>query len=33
MDVVTPAPGAELPDAEQLISDERGVRLAREADD
>ncbi len=27
------ARGAELPDAEQLISDERGVRLAREADD
>jgi cyanophycin synthetase len=33
MDVVTPAPGAELPDAEHLIRDARGVRLAREADD
>ena len=29
----TPSPGAELPDAEQLIRDDRGVRLAREADD
>lgn len=28
-----PSPGAELPDSEQLIRDERGVRLAREADD
>ena len=27
------APGAEMPDFEQLIRDERGVRLAREADD
>ena len=27
------APGAELPDAEHLIRDARGVRLAREADD
>jgi len=32
---VEPPPGAgsELPDSEQLIRDERGVRLAREADD
>ncbi len=28
-----PPPGTELPDAEQLIRDERGVRLAREVDD
>ena len=27
------SPGAELPDGEHLIRDERGVRLAREADD
>jgi cyanophycin synthetase len=33
VEVTSPAPGAELPDAEQLISDGRGVRLAREADD
>ena len=33
VEVTTPAPGAELPDSEQLIRDERGVRLAREADD
>ncbi len=33
VEVTTPGPGAELPDSEQLIRDERGVRLAREADD
>jgi hypothetical protein len=33
MDAKAPAPGHELPDSEQLISDERGVRLVREADD
>ena len=33
VEVTAPGPGAELPDSEQLIRDERGVRLAREADD
>ena len=33
VEVAAPGPGAELPDSEQLIRDERGVRLTREADD
>ncbi len=33
VEVTLESPGAELPDSEQLIRDERGVRLAREADD